>query len=83
MMGDYNEWLRRKPEDLTIVGFAGGCMEYRLHVPQVAPVRVEEWALTDTPENMVKTGEVEFTSTAEAWAWIGFQLNIVKAHPRK
>lgn len=65
------------PEDLTIVQFAGGMMDYRLRIAD-GKVSVEEWGYNCEHEKMEQGKTQQFGTTAQAWQWIGEQLQLVE-----
>ncbi len=81
------EQQQRLPENLTVINFAGGCVDYRLRLEEPVKLNgkcvVETWH-QDTSENpkpyepMIHDTErdMKFNTTAEAWGWIGEQLTL-------
>jgi hypothetical protein len=73
-----------EPESMTIVTFAGGCMDFRLHVLEGKKAKVETWHMhseSETGEFVQDTYEGRtpyFDTTEEAWNWIGVHLALVK-----
>lgn len=60
-----------KPESVTVVGFAGGQMEYRLNVSD-GNIWIETWIWDGI--TFKKNSENKFKDTTNAWIWIGEQL---------